>query len=426
MPRYSYVVAFPVLIAICVGVNIQRYPAVSAMLRGESVESHWLGRSGVFDFQAKPTGESKSYQSYRSDSDPVTDSRTSRTPIPLSDSFSSPATSTPPLQSTSSSQSIMSSRSTSIFQSGVASINSTERGNDSRYNGSYDSDFYRSRSGDMGSTGLTDFSSTENNSYGRDNYSRQSDSYESRPFSDGSNGLADTFSSIDPYNSSYRSDTYSNSYGDSYQNSYNTSSSPSWNDDRNNYDKPEDRNDNINYTGNRSESRTSSDSHYSWPDYYDSGSNGENTFRKDSPLPGYSSQYPATNETTSIPVTPMAATSNVTDIDTATVAETEPTTPQTRRPLSLQEKLELRLATPFSFSPSGSQDASSEQYIPPDFLPPHENGIVGKLVNPSAEPAVTISPVTFISGATPVTSSSALPETTTTSPENEEGNEIMP
>jgi hypothetical protein len=68
MPRYSHVIAFPLLIALCIGINIKRYPAVSAMLNGETVESRWLGRSEVFNFNAKPASESASYQSYRSDS----------------------------------------------------------------------------------------------------------------------------------------------------------------------------------------------------------------------------------------------------------------------------------------------------------------------------------------------------------------------
>jgi len=115
-----------------------------------------------------------------------------------------------------------------------------------------------------------------------------------------------------------------------------------------------------------------------------------------------------------------------TAIVNAATVETESAAPLVRRTLSVQEKLELRLATPFSFTPSSSQDASSGQYIPPDFLPPHENGIVGKLVNPSTEPVVAITPVTFISGTTSVATPSDLPETTATSSETDGDGEIIP
>jgi len=450
MPRYSYVVAFPVLIAICVGVNIQRYPAVSAMLRGESVESRWLGRSGVFDFQANQTAESKSYQGYRSDSDHVADSRTSRTPIPLSDSLSTPASFTPsPISASVSaaSQSVLSSRSTPASQSGstnggMSSGANTKTGTSASAtdpdNGSYDSDFSRSRSGNRGSTGSTGGgltggnstggSSTESGSWGRDGYSRYGDPYESRPPGGGSNGLTNTYSSsFDPYDNSSGKDSYSDSYTASR-----ASLVPAWNEDRGNDNQPKDRNDGMNNVGDRSESRTSSDHRSFRPDDYDPGNTGESPFRKDSPLPGYSSRYPVADDAvsssvTSVPATTTTTASNDTDIAATTVAETEPAVPQARRPLSTQEKLELRLATPFSLSPAGSQqEASSDRYIPPDFLPPHENGIVGKLVNPSAEPVVTISPVTFVSETTPNTTSSVLPETATTFSDTEEGGGIMP
>jgi hypothetical protein len=218
--------------------------------------------------------------------------------------------------------------------------------------------------------------------------------------------------------------------------SYRGSLFPDWSDGRNNYDVPEDRNDsnaNIDNAVNRSENRSSDSDRYSRPNYldygYDSGSDyylpGSavgSEFRMDSPLPGYSSRYPNINEVTSTqtpsatstPVTPITPTAATTTNVSATIMETEPTVPQTRRPLSVQEKLELRLATPFSLSLSDSQDASSDQYIPPDFLPSHENGIV-KLVDSSAEPAITISPVTFGSQ-----------NTSDASPETEEVGEIIP
>jgi len=441
MPRYSYVVAFPILIAICVGVNIQRYPTVSAMLRGESVESRWLGRSEVFDFQAKPTGESKSYQGYRSDSDRVTDSRASRTPIPLSDSLSSSAHSTSSSQSFTSSQSISPSRSTPVSQPGTASTStnsSTSTSSTEHDNGSNGSDFYKSRSGNTGSTVTTGVSSTSgssprssstgSSSYGYDNYSNDSNSYESRPYSNSSNSLTDTYSSSDPYNNSSRSDSYNGSYGSSYS----ASPASSWYDNRNNYDQPEDRNGNTNSTENRSESRTPSDNRYSRPVDYGNesiwGSSGNNTYRMDSPLPGYSNRYPAADveeEATSTSSTPATSMNTVTSNATATLAEMESAAPQSLRPLSLQEKHELRLATPFSFSPTASQDASG-QYIPPDFLPPHENGVVRKLINPSTEPAVTISPVTFVSVTTPDTTSSLSPETVMTSHESEGDGGTLP
>ena len=281
MPRYSYVIAFPVLIALCIGINIQRYPAVSAMLRGEPVESRWRGRSEVFNFRGKKSPNVTSYQSSRSDSAEAVDTKGAREPIPLSESRSN---------------------------------------------------------GNSGNTGSTNANSSE----------RYGNSY---------NGNSNS-------SSSNRSDS--------------TLSTPpsKWDSYDHNYDAPSDRN---NDKAADSESRTNTDKR--WPDSSTNGGIG-NTYRTDSPAPGYSNRFSA-GEGTSIPVTTSTS-----------AAETLPATPRTPKTLTPQEKLDLRMATPFSMSPSSSQ-TSSEQYIPPDFLPAHENGVVQKLHDPSKEPAASISPVDF-------------------------------
>lgn len=430
MPRYSHVVCYPVLIAVCVVVNIHRYPAVSAMLRGEPVASRCLGTSGVFDFQANPSAGAKSYRGYRSDSGPVEDFRASRAPIPLSDSPAAPSVSTALSQSTPSPSSAPS------FQFGESSMNANPRTDtglpDPDY-GAYHDGFFRSRSGDRENAGTTSRSSRD-----RDGYSDDSDPYGSDSYSNTSSGLTDTYTSsttsftlFDSYNHGSGNDLYGDFRSDSHNASH-ASLFPAWNEDRGNIDKPEDRNANLDLadlddTGYRSESRSSSDHRDSWPNgpaYYNAPENARGSeFRMDSPMPGYSSRYSADDENAS---TPAAASHG-------TATETEPAVPQTRRLLSLQEKHELRLATPFALSPSDSQETSSDPYIPPDFLPPHENGVVGKLVDPSAEPTAIISPVTFGSGtlsSDSETTSGVSPEAavTTSSPETESdsGNEVVP
>ena len=373
MPRYSYVVACPVLIALCVGINIKRYPAVSAMLRGEAVESRWLGRSEVFDFKAKQPADSKSYQGYRTDSDDVTDSRaTSRAPIPLPSSPATLSASTTPLQPSASSYS------TRVSQPDATNTNS---------------------------------SSTGGSLFARDSNSNHNDSYDIDSYNGGRNGLSNMLSSPTPYNNPFT--------GDSYRESV----SPAENEYRNNYNQPEDRNDNIGNARDRSESRPSSDNRYfrqDDSDYYDTGSAVGNAFRMDSPMPGYSSRFPAADETDSVSVT---STSDSSSAIPTPFTETEPVAPQMRRPLSLKEKLELRLATPFSLFPSESLDVSSEQYIPPDFLPPHENGVVGKLIDPSMEPAVAISPFTFESGTT-MDTVTTIPADSSSEAQTDYGNEF--
>jgi len=281
-----------------------------------------------------------------------------------------------------------------------------------RDTGAYDNGYSRSSSSDIknaGTTGgsLKSGSLKSDSSMDRDSYSdpyEYSNSDPSRSYSHGgtSNGLTAPFTSIsssfDPYNNG--------SVSDSYSESSSTSLFPTKNEYRGYDDKSEYRNDNIDFTNgrDRSENRSSSDNRYSRPDntdYYDRANTRDSEFRMDSPMPGYSNRYPADDSIAddNVAVAPAPATAAVQSNRTATVTETEPIAQPTRRSLSLQEKLELRLATPFTFSLSDSQDASYDPYIPPDFLPPHENGIVGKLVDPSAEPPVTITPVTFGSGS---------------------------
>ncbi len=376
MPRYSYVIAFPVLIALCVGINIQRYPAVSAMLRGESVESRWLGRSEIFDFQNKKSSETHSYQGYRSDSDNASDSRASREPIPLSGSHPSAANPSEGLKSASPSD---------------------------RYTGSYDNSSYGG-----GSTGPSTASPSD----------RYSSSYGGNSYDRGSYGDSDA-------SSMSKKDRYG-LYDDKDRNMYDAGDYDAVEDDSSDVEIIPSR---ITGSGNRDGGMTGSptgnrdstdmnNNRSSWPEYSGSGSIG-NTFRADSPAPGYSSRYSAGETATSVgaattsPETPTTAAPAGT---TASAAETEPKTPRTARPLSLQEKLELRLATPFSLTPTGPENASSGQYIPPDFLPAHENGVVGKLVDPSAEPAISIKPVAFGSPSASGTGASSVE----TSPEKPE------
>ena len=333
MPRYSYVVMFPVLIALCIGINIHRYPAVSAMLDGESVESRWLGRSEVFNFQDK-TSESTYYQGYRSNTGNVTGSRASREPIPMSGLPSSHIT-------------LSDSTDTSATRTSAGS----SHWYDSSYGDSSNRDSHGSRSNDVGNASSTNTSVTGTN--------------------------ANSFDSSAPYR---------NLYGSTYgTDSFPVNAFSPWG----SYDDMNDEADERNtIETERSESRMSSDDRETrpeYPNYYDRGSESADgsSYRMDSPVPGYSSRY-SFDETASTSTVP-----------TETDTETEHDTPQFRIPLSLQEKLELRLATPFSWMPTSSQEDSSDQYIPPDFLPPPENGIAGKLVYPLNEPAATITPVTF-------------------------------
>ena len=339
MPRYSCVVLFPILIALCIGINIYRYPAVSAMLQGESVEARWLGRSHVFNFKDNSLSGSISYQGYRLETGDTADTRASREPIALSDIPSSQSDST-----------------------GTSSSPSISYGS---YGSSHSDDASNSRSYGSGNTDSTAPSSSS-------------------------------------------SDWSRNSHGSDF---YSANSTPQWDSYSYGTDRTDDRN--INNTE-RSESRSFSNDRSSRLEYpndskRENGSSDSGMFRMDTPVPGYSSRY-TTDETAS---TTAAAESDM---------ETEPASPHTRRFLSLQDKLELRLATPFSLTPTNSQE-SSDQYIPPDFLPPHENGVVGKLSIPSDDQTVTLTPIIFNSAAPP----SIMPDTETTEiPETETLHYLQP
>jgi hypothetical protein len=272
-----------------------------------------------------------------------------------------------------------------------------------------------SQSGISNPSASTNYGLTGVSSFGYDSNANYSDPYKSYSDNGKSSGLTDASASFN--RSSSGSDFYRAS---------------GWNDDRNNDDEPKDQYDNAGDHRDRPESRSSNDNGYSWsnrrdygydPDgnYYDFGSPRESEFLMESPLPGYSSRYPVGTDDEAVSTPPPATPATVTTSTASTaVTETKPIVPPARKPLSLQEKLERRLATPFSISPSNPQDASTDQYIPPDFLPPHDNGIV-KLVDVSTEPAVMLLPVTFVSGTT----SNASPDAVTTSaPGMGEGGEV--
>ena len=356
MPRYSYVIAFPVLMTLCIGINIQRYPAVSAMLQGESVESRWLGRSEVFDFENKKASAETAYQSSRIETDEVAVSKGSREPIPLSESRA--------------------------YGSSV-NTGSTGANTSDRYGSSYGSN----TGSNTGSTGAnssdrygSSFSGSNNGLTGANTSDRYAGLY-----SNSSNTGSTSANTSDRYGSSYNNDTgynigstganTSDRYGSSYGDISSTVSARTsqWGSYEHNYETPSDR-----YLEDAANSESHTNNENQWPDFGNNGSGS--SFRTDTPAPGYSSRFTA-GDGSSEPTTP-------------TSTEAIPATPRMPRSLSLQEKLELRMATPFSLAPSGTQ-TSSEQYIPPDFLPSHENGVVNELTNPSNEPATSITPIHF-------------------------------
>ena len=369
MPRYSYVIAFPVLVALCIGINIQRYPAVSAMLNGEMVESRWLGRSDIFNFNMNKA-EAASYQGYHSDADTVADSRASREPIPLSDSRSTSA---------------------STSSSADRSVDATRSGYTSRYSSSYGSD------STGGSTSTSNDSSSSyfgGSSYGSGSNDRSS--YSSNSYDSASDSYGDT--GYDYGGSSYGTSSTS-SMTTSNGTSPSSSSSPSPKNRYNSYDDED-------------EDASVEEEQDSWSSRY--GGAAETSFRTDTPQPGYSSRY-ATGDNaatvspaeTSTGETLPAAISNVTNqiVSAITSTGTESSEHLTAKPLSVQEKHELRLSTPFSMTQSGTKDAGSGAYIPPDFLPRNAGETADRLQTPSATATVSISPVIF--GTTTETTSTS-------------------
>ena len=382
MPRYSYVIVFPVLVALCIGINIQRYPAVSAMLKGETVESRWLGRSDIFNFNTNKA-EAATYQGYHSDADTVADSRSAREPIPLSDS-----------------RSTASSTSSTDRSSTNRSVDATPSRYTSRYSSSYGSESTPTPSNsstNAASSGTSNDSSSSyfgGGSYGGGSYDRSSNS--SSTYGSTSDSYGDT-----GYRSDYGGSSYdaSSSRSTSSTSSGTSSSGSSSSSPKNRYNSYDDED----------EAESVEEEQDSWSSRY--GSAAETSFRSDTPQPGYSSRYAAGDNTTT---TSSAETSTAETLPTAisnaasqivsTVADasTESSEHLTAKTLSVQEKHDLRLLTPFSMTQSSAKDAGSSAYIPPDFLPRNADETADRLQTPSATAAVSISPVTF--GTTETTS----------------------
>lgn len=371
MPRYTYVIAFPVLVALCIGINVHRYPSVSAMLSGETVESRWLGRSDFFNWQK---AETASYQGYNSDADAVVDSRSSREPIPLSGSrytSSYPASSDrDTTRDTNAASSASSSRYADSYDSGPTNGGSSSYGTSSYGSGSYDNDY------DSYDYGRSDYDSYrdfpyESSPYGGSYHS----SYDSGSYDSGSAGSNSSLYGSSPYSSdSYGSGSYDNRYDSDSRNTSSDGSGLTSPPQRSGYGLYDDESDdNAGYGG-------------------DTWSNG---YRSDAPQPGYTSRYAPESMTdmTASTTTPDQTASAEQDSDAQTAVG------GTRRTLSPKEKLDLRLAIPFALTTTRSADGDSDVYIPPDFLPATGSEIGARLFDPSGEPAVTISPVTF--GTTP-------------------------
>ena len=426
MPRYSYVIAFPVLIALCIGINIQRYPAVSVMLHGDVPDSRWLGRSQVFQFQGSPDSETGSYQGARTNtSESDNFAAGSRDPIPLSGSQRTHST-------------YSSSYSGSPDDMG-ANYRSSEPVN--RYGNSYNSDsdddsLYNNASNHSSYSSHSTGYSTSNSTTGRNTESRSastdtntsntsSPSPARKPIKKNPYGFDDddvtsdaaqygASSAGEPHEyesipSPRSSATYDGGWG--YGDTSNESSRASYSTSYPDYGGTQsDRSGSNDITG-TSSSRTTGG-----PNANTSNGNGDfnrdttdgsgygssNSYRYDTPAPGYSSVY-TPNESNPIGGSRNDSNDDLhsdSDDSTGTQPGTSATTASARparerpRALTLQEKLELRLATPFSLTPSPST-VKDDHYIPPDFLPSHENGVANRLIVPDAEPATLISPILF-------------------------------
>ena len=412
MPRYSYVIVFPVLVALCIGINIQRYPAVSAMLKGETVESRWLGRSDIFNFNTNKA-EAATYQGYHSEADTVADSRASREPIPLSDS-----------RSTSASASSSAERSSTDRSVGATRSNYT-----SRYSSSYGSDSTPTSSNsstNAASSGTSNDSSSSyfgGGSYGSGSYDRSPNS--SSTYGSTSDSYGDTGYDYDyGYGSDYGGSSYGTGSSRSTTMSSGTSaSSSSSSSPKNRYNSYDDED----------EDETVEEEQDSWSNRY--GSAAETSFQTDTPQPGYSSRYAAgdnatttvSSAETSTAETLPAAISNAASQIVSVIADanTESSEHLKAKTLSVQEKHDLRLLTPFSMTQSGTKVAGSDAYIPPDFLPRNADETSNRLQTPSATTAVSISPVTF--GTTTETiSTSETTETTSTPDEDDDTDSESP
>lgn len=436
MPRYSYVIAFPILIALCIGINIKRYPAVSEMLHGNTPESRWLGRSEAFQFRETSTSQAANYQGASSDNaEHENFVSASRDPIPLSDSrrsSSSSRTSTYS-DSTDGSRAMSSYRpsETSDRYSSSYGGSYSDDSSDSRNSGSWNSrsetprsETSRTESSAMSGTrggssrtssqetgsesggifsGISWGGSTKNNRYGSDNDTsdnvsseENTSAYESIPSS------AATTSNRYGYDASAQSESMRFPYSASY---------PS---EQNSYDLPQTTNVNRRPTAGETTSGSSSPDTSSRNGFRSGTMFGSEAgsvtsdYHVDTPSPGYSSVFspltadgtesPASQASTGQSPTSQATTAASTASSSLTATSSVETSPPVRerpRTLTPQEKLELRLATPFSLTPSESEDKNGTQYIPPDFLPAHENGDIGRLVVPEAEAPTSINGITF-------------------------------
>ena len=347
MPRYSYVIAFPVLIALCIGINIKRYPVVSTMLQGKAPESRWLGRSEIFQFRDASHSENASYQGARpGDAERESFATASREPIPLSGSRRS---GTSDVSSTDLSSDVSSSHASSYSDSITGGFRSTSLHRPSeapdRYGSSYDDN-----ASEYSYDSLHDDASEYLNDYG--NYVSPDANESLRTTADYENIPSSSVTAT----SSSSSDASTPNWSVGHDNSSQNESQPS--------------------------------------PYSVSYPSGHGSYQTDTPTPGYSNAFvpgstSTTDNTETRPSQPLAEQARPIQ---ATASTSETVRPEKERPreFTLQEKLELRLGSPFSLAPSASETRNSGQYIPPDFLPAHENGNIDRLVIPEAEAPTSI------------------------------------
>jgi hypothetical protein len=388
---------------LCIGINIQRYPAVSAMLQGKNLPSHCLGRAEFLETGESAASQSSLYQTSADHSDSqntnfYNSTRSSRDPIPASTSSAS-------------SYSALSSENSEYYHESYANANSTnfdESKTSSQYtqyynnaenayhsDNSYDSAKNGESSEEYGDNSNRDFNDyfsgeyavsqnkTEDNN--EEKMEDKNDSEDDFSFSQNvplplTKSLSEpvyTFSSTVDYSTTPKDNA--NDFGEISKNYRDE------NDKTDNADVSQNKTHvDENYYQNKNENRQSPQdvSHDFYQDKTPKSYRQPSVFRGATPQPGYSNYVIAAETTPDIK-------------ESAKEPTKENVVVSNEKTLSPQEKLERRQSMPFVLQPvSSGKNNSANEYIPPDFLLNLDKQ-TKRLSVPTTELTATIIPPNF-------------------------------
>ncbi|MDR1385004.1 MAG: hypothetical protein LBJ67_14320 [Planctomycetaceae bacterium] len=403
MPRYSYVIVFPVLIVLCIGINIQRYPAVSAMLQGKNLPSHCLGRAEFLETGESVSSQSSAYQTADSSVSQNTNSynsmRSSRDPIPAPTPSVSP-------------YSASSSEDLEYHHESYANENSSNFG-EAKTSSQYDYNAYNTDS-EYNTNSSYDYQNPVTNSESPGKYGDNSDAISNDYFygeyaalqnktEDGNHeekmnlendssmsqnipipltkSLSEpmyTFSSTADYSMTQKDNTnYSGETSENYRTE---------NDTTDNADASQNKDhvyENYYQDKNATQQNSQDVSNDIYRDKTPESYRQPTVFREAAPQPGYSSHITAVETMPNAPESAKEQTK-----DNSIVVPNEKT-------LSTQEKLELRQSMQFVLQPLNSgKNYSANDYIPPDFLMSLDKQ-TKRLPVPTTELTTTIIPPDF-------------------------------